>query len=114
MLFGRAGIGKLRELLMSKLRKERPSSSSGEYRSDSTPPVFLPAAIGVPGGQQQRVAIARALAQQPRLIVADEPVASFDPNSADSVMALLRQIARSEGVAIICSPHQPAFRPLLH
>jgi hypothetical protein len=48
MLFGRTGIGKLRELRMSKLRKERPSSSSGEYRSDSTPPVFLPAAIGVP------------------------------------------------------------------
>ena len=61
------------------------------------------------GGQQQRVAIARALAQQPRVIVADEPVASLDPNSADSVMALLRQIARSEGVAIICSLHQPHF-----
>lgn len=61
------------------------------------------------GGQQQRVAIARALAQQPRLIVADEPVASLDPNSAGSVMALLQQIARSEGVAIICSLHQPHF-----
>lgn len=61
------------------------------------------------GGQQQRVAIARALAQQPRLIVADEPVASLDPNSAGSIMALLRQIARSDGVAIICSLHQPHF-----
>jgi phosphonate transport system ATP-binding protein len=61
------------------------------------------------GGQQQRVAIARALAQRPRLIVADEPVASLDPSSADSVMALLRQIARSDGVAIICSLHQPHF-----
>jgi phosphonate transport system ATP-binding protein len=61
------------------------------------------------GGQQQRVAIARALAQQPRLIVADEPVASLDPNSAGSIMALLQQIARSEGVAIICSLHQPHF-----
>jgi phosphonate transport system ATP-binding protein len=59
------------------------------------------------GGQQQRVAIARALAQQPRLIVADEPVASLDPTSAGSIMALLQQIARSEGVAIICSLHQP-------
>jgi phosphonate transport system ATP-binding protein len=61
------------------------------------------------GGQQQRVAIARALAQQPRLIVADEPLASLDPNSAGSIMALLQQIARSEGVAIICSLHQPHF-----
>jgi phosphonate transport system ATP-binding protein len=61
------------------------------------------------GGQQQRVAIARALAQQPRLIVADEPVASLDPNSAGTIMALLQQIARSEGVAVICSLHQPHF-----
>jgi phosphonate transport system ATP-binding protein len=61
------------------------------------------------GGQQQRVAIARALAQRPRLIVADEPVGSLDPNSAASIMALLQQIARSEDVAIICSLHQPNF-----
>jgi phosphonate transport system ATP-binding protein len=61
------------------------------------------------GGQQQRVAIARALAQQPRLIVADEPVASLDPSSANSVMALLQRIARSEGVAVVCSLHQEHF-----
>lgn len=47
MLFRRAGIGNLRELEMSKIRKEKPSSSSG-VRSDSTPPVFFPAVIGVP------------------------------------------------------------------
>jgi hypothetical protein len=45
---GAPGIGNLRELEMSKIRKEKPSSSSGEYRSDSTPSVFFPAAIGVP------------------------------------------------------------------
>jgi len=61
------------------------------------------------GGQQQRVAIARALAQQPRLILADEPVASLDPSTADGVMALLRSIAKSEGVAILCSLHQVPF-----
>jgi phosphonate transport system ATP-binding protein len=61
------------------------------------------------GGQQQRVAVARALAQQPRLIVADEPIASLDPSSAHSIMTLLRQIARSDGVAIICSLHQEQF-----
>jgi phosphonate transport system ATP-binding protein len=61
------------------------------------------------GGQQQRVAIARALAQQPRLILADEPVASLDPSAADGVMTLLKSIARSEGVAVLCSLHQVLF-----
>ena len=61
------------------------------------------------GGQQQRVAVARALAQQSRLILADEPVASLDPTTAGGVMALLKSIARSEGVAILCSLHQVDF-----
>ena len=61
------------------------------------------------GGQQQRVAVARALAQEPRLIVADEPVASLDPVSAVAVMNLLRDIARQDGVAILCSLHQTEY-----
>jgi phosphonate transport system ATP-binding protein len=61
------------------------------------------------GGQQQRVAIARALAQEPRLIVADEPVASLDPTSAAGVLQLLRNIARADGVAVICSLHQVGY-----
>jgi len=61
------------------------------------------------GGQQQRVAIARALAQKPRLIVADEPVASLDPAAATGVLDLLRDIARSEGVGVVCSLHQVAL-----
>ena len=61
------------------------------------------------GGQQQRVAIARALAQQPSIIVADEPVASLDPNAGAGVLELLREIARSGGVAVICSLHQVPF-----
>lgn len=61
------------------------------------------------GGQQQRVAVARALAQQPSLIVADEPVASLDPNASAGVLELLREIARTDGVGIICSLHQVHF-----
>jgi phosphonate transport system ATP-binding protein len=61
------------------------------------------------GGQQQRVAIARALAQQPSLIVADEPVASLDPNASAGVLELLRGIARTDGVGVICSLHQVHF-----
>lgn len=64
------------------------------------------------GGQQQRVAIARSLAQDPRLIVADEPVASLDPNSAAGILKLLKEIAQCGGVAVICSLHQVNYARL--
>jgi phosphonate transport system ATP-binding protein len=58
------------------------------------------------GGQQQRVAIARVVAQQSRIILADEPVASLDPTSAENVLSLLKSIARERGIAVLCSLHQ--------
>jgi phosphonate transport system ATP-binding protein len=57
------------------------------------------------GGQQQRVAIARALVQEPRIILADEPMSSLDPALAQSVMELLREINRADGITVITSLH---------
>lgn len=57
------------------------------------------------GGQQQRVAIARALMQRPRLVLADEPVASLDPALRHSVMRHIEALNREEGLTVICSLH---------
>eukprot|EP00752_Nemacystus_decipiens_P013229 g11718.t1 len=57
------------------------------------------------GGQQQRVAIARALVQQPKIILADEPIASLDPLNAKLVMDALKRINREEGITVISNLH---------
>jgi len=57
------------------------------------------------GGQQQRVAIARALVQEPRTILADEPMSSLDPALAHTVMDLLWRINREDGITVVTSLH---------
>ncbi len=59
------------------------------------------------GGQQQRVAIARALIQSPKLLLADEPVASLDPKTAREILELVCGLAEERGMALICTLHQP-------
>ncbi|MGI4944477.1 MAG: ATP-binding cassette domain-containing protein, partial [Janthinobacterium lividum] len=57
------------------------------------------------GGQQQRVAICRALMQEPRLMLADEPIASLDPRNARMVMDMLRRIHWEDGLTVLVNLH---------
>jgi phosphonate transport system ATP-binding protein len=61
------------------------------------------------GGQKQRVGIARALAQQPKVILADEPVASLDPKTSRMVLNYLQQACSESSITVICNLHQVEY-----
>lgn len=61
------------------------------------------------GGEQQRVAIARALANDPRLVIADEPTGNLDPGTTERVFASLIKLARDEGAAVLVATHNMAL-----
>jgi lipoprotein-releasing system ATP-binding protein len=94
-----------------------PQMIAGKSRQDATPrAVELLTRVGLgkrldhrpgklSGGEQQRVAIARALANEPKLILADEPTGNLDHHTADDVFAMLRAMVHDFGVAALIATH---------
>ena len=66
------------------------------------------------GGQKQRVALARALATRPALVLADEPTASLDGDTAEQMLGMLRDLNRQEGTTVLISTHDPRVLPYVH
>ncbi len=114
-LIGRLSV--LTNVLTGSLHQAGPVNVFGTFRSaDRRRALELLDRVGIAhkaeaearslsGGQQQRVAIARALMQNPRVILADEPVASLDPKMSRTVLELLQSIARDEGIPVLVSLH---------
>ncbi|WP_261166703.1 phosphonate ABC transporter ATP-binding protein [Microbacterium sp. Marseille-Q6965] len=114
-LIGRLSV--LTNVLTGSLYSAGPVNMLGTFRrADRTRALDLLDRVGIghkaneearslSGGQQQRVAIARALMQNPKLILADEPVASLDPKMSRTVLELLRSIAHEEGIPVLVSLH---------
>jgi phosphonate transport system ATP-binding protein len=97
-----------RSLLM-RFTKEEKAEAWLALRSVGIEGIAWQRASTLSGGQQQRVAIARALVQHARIILADEPIASLDPESARNVMEILARINREHGITVLVSLHQVQF-----
>ena len=105
VLIGRlAEHGFLSSMAMRFTDEERTMAIEALDRLDLVPQALQKAGT-LSGGQQQRVAIAKALVQNPRIMLADEPIASLDPANATRVMDGLRQINREDGLTVLVNLH---------
>ncbi|MEL6913054.1 MAG: phosphonate ABC transporter ATP-binding protein [Pseudomonadota bacterium] len=105
VLIGRlAEHGFLSSMAMRFTDEERTMALMALDRLDLVPQALQRAGT-LSGGQQQRVAIAKALVQQPKIMLADEPIASLDPANATRVMDGLKQINQEDGITVLVNLH---------
>ncbi|HCD84366.1 MAG TPA: phosphonate ABC transporter ATP-binding protein [Agrobacterium sp.] len=106
VLAGRSGYTSTWRVLLRRFTKPDIDLAKRALASVGLAEFIWQRADSLSGGQQQRVAIARALAQQCRFILADEPVASLDPETSRAVLEMLKSIAAERQVGVLCSLHQ--------
>jgi phosphonate transport system ATP-binding protein len=105
VLAGRLGYTPTRRSITGRFSKEDREKGHDALRRLGISDQAFKRADELSGGQQQRVGVARALMQDPKMILADEPVASLDPVLAHSILQHLEKLNREDGITIICSLH---------
>jgi phosphonate transport system ATP-binding protein len=105
VLSGRLGYTPPSWSLINRFRKEDKERAIQALKRVGIPDKANNRADELSGGQQQRVGIARALMQEPKMILADEPVASLDPVLAHSILGNLERINQEDKMTVICSLH---------
>lgn len=105
VLSGRLGYTPPSWSLINRFRKEDREKAMQVLNRVGIPDKARNRADTLSGGQQQRVGIARALMQDPKIILADEPVASLDPVLAHSILGTLEKLNQEDGITIMCSLH---------
>src|SRR5205823_11100917 len=104
-LAGRLGYRPLWRTFVSRPSRDDVAMAFENLGRVGIPDKAFARADALSGGQQQRVGIARALMQEPKLMLADEPVASLDPATSHSVMRYLEEINREDGITVIANLH---------
>jgi len=109
VLSGRLGYVNAAKSLVGIFPREETERAMANLERVGIPDKAQSRADELSGGQQQRVGIARALMQEPKLMLADEPVASLDPVLSDSILMYLEELNTKDDVTVICSLHIPAL-----